>query len=133
MNSVPRWACSKVPVRRPPANSEPNSSVSIRSGAMLAALTTTSGWPARRERAWTMRATTSLPEPGGPLMRIRLPVGATFSIAWRSAFMTPDSPTSRLGWPTRRRNSSFSRRNRAVSMARSTTTNSWPVLNGFSM
>ena len=64
--------------RRPrkPA-SQPNSSTSMRSGAMVAALITTNGASARRELAWISRATTSLPTPGGPVISTRLPVSAT--------------------------------------------------------
>jgi len=37
-----------------------------------------------RDRAWSIRATTSLPAPGAPLINTLLPVGATRSICWRS-------------------------------------------------
>ena len=36
---------------------------------------------ARRDNAWMRRAATSLPEPDGPVMRMRLRVGATLSMS----------------------------------------------------
>ena len=61
---------------------EPNSSISRRSGCIVAQLIATNGPSARRERACSSRPTTSLPEPGAPVTRTRLPVGATRSICW---------------------------------------------------
>ena len=64
--------------------SVPNSSISSRSGRIVAQLTATNGPLARRERACSSRPTTSLPAPGGPVISTRLPVGADPSICWRS-------------------------------------------------
>jgi hypothetical protein len=51
---------------------------------------------ARRERACSIRAATSLPAPAGPLISTREPVGATRSIAGelRTAAETPTSSVS---------------------------------------
>ena len=57
-------------------------------------MTTTNGPAARRDLAWIIRAATSLPEPGGPLIRMREPVGATRSIAWRTRIMAGAVPIS---------------------------------------
>ena len=64
--------------------STPNSSISIRSGVMAAALITTKGPSARFEAACSVRATSSLPEPAGPTIRMRLLALATRSMVWRS-------------------------------------------------
>ncbi len=56
----------------------------MRSGVIAAALMTTNGPLARLECAWIVRAASSLPEPDGPTISMRLLVGATFSIVWRS-------------------------------------------------
>ncbi len=77
-----------------PSPSTPNSSISIRSGVMAAALITTNGPLARAEAARIMRAVSPLPEPEGPTIMMRLLVGATRSIAWRSWFITEERPTS---------------------------------------
>ena len=138
-NRVPLWAVSKVPTRRrgapspSPSPSVPNSSISTRSGRMVAQLRATNGPSARRERACNMRATTSLPEPAGPVMRTRLLAGATRSTAWRTWAMAPDWPNNSVSVPARNRNSSFSRRRRAASMARSTSRIMRFAVNGFSM
>ena len=68
--------------------------MSTRSGASAAALRMTNGPAARRDLAWIMRAATSLPEPGGPLIMMREPVGATRSIAWRTRIMAGALPIS---------------------------------------
>ena len=47
-----------------------------------------------RDLACTRRATISLPEPAGPVIYTRLPVGATFSIDWRSWLMDGELPLS---------------------------------------
>ncbi len=45
---------------------------------------TTNGPLARLDKPWMVRAQSSLPEPDGPMIMMRLLVGATFSIVWRS-------------------------------------------------
>src|SRR5579883_1236285 len=134
-NSVPPWACSKVPIFRgsSPLAAVPNSSISSRSGRIVAQLRATKGPPERRERAWRRRAITSFPAPAGPVMRTRLPVGATFSICWRRWFAAAEAPTRSVSLPARRRSSWFSRRSRAASIARSTMRRRRSDLNGFSM
>ena len=62
--------------------------------------------------------TTSLPEPGAPVISTRLPVGATRSICWRSWSIAGEAPTRSISPPARSFSSSFSRRSRAASMAR---------------
>ena len=56
----------------------------MRSGVIAAALMTTNGPSARLECEWMVRAASSLPAPDGPTIRMRLLVGETFSIVWRS-------------------------------------------------
>ncbi len=80
-----------------------------------------------------MRAATSLPEPAGPVISTREPVGATRSTPERSADMAALSPVSPVSAPARRRSSAFSRDSRAASSARRTTSSSRSDLNGFSM
>ena len=50
----------------------------MREGAIIAQLTATNALPERRDSAWIRRAATSLPEPEGPVMRMRLPRGSHF-------------------------------------------------------
>lgn len=100
---------------------------------MLAQLRMMNGPSRRRDRAWIWRATASLPTPAGPVIMTRLPVGATRSIACRTAFMAGDEPISSDGSPARMRSSSFSRLRRAASIARATTSSRRSALNGFSM
>ena len=100
---------------------------------MVAQLSTTNGPSARRERACTMRATTSFPDPASPVMRTRLLVGATRSMAWRTWLMAGERPISSLSGPARSLNSSISRLRFAASMARATTSTRRSALNGFSM
>ena len=69
MNSVPPCASSSAPTLRacaPLVCSTPNSSISMRSGVIAAALMTTNGPFARADRAWIVRAASSLPAPDGP-------------------------------------------------------------------
>ncbi len=84
-------ACRHAPPRarrrlrpRRPCASTPNSSISIVSGAMVAALMTTKGPLARAEASWIERAASSLPEPGAPVIRTRELAGPTRSIIWRN-------------------------------------------------
>ena len=65
----------------------PNSSTSIVSGAIVAALITKKGPPARFDASWIVRATSSLPEPGVPVIMMREFAGAMRSINWRSWFI----------------------------------------------
>jgi len=97
---VPLCASSRKPILRgPSAFSAPNSSISMRSGSMVAQFTATKALPARRERAWIRRAKSSLPQPGGPEMNTRLLVGAIFSTACRTCAMAEDWPTSSVSSP----------------------------------
>ncbi len=100
---------------------------------MVAQFSTTKGPPARFERRCSMRAATSLPLPGGPDSRTRLPVGATRSTAWRSWVIAVDTPISSISVPDLSRSSSFSRFSRADSRARSRISSRRSALNGFSM
>ncbi len=81
---------------------------------------------------WISRATSSLPEPGGPETSTRLLAGATLAISWRRAWAAADLPIrpSELKLCTRRRR--FSRLRLAASRARSTTSSRRSDLNGFS-
>ena len=100
MNSVPPCASSSAPTLRccaPFDCSTPNSSTSMRSGVMAAALMTTNGPFARADSACRWRAASSLPAPDGPTIRIRLLVGATFSMVWRSWLIDGDRPTMLVG------------------------------------
>ncbi len=80
-----------------------------------------------------MRAATSLPDPAGPLINTRDPVGATRSTAARNCVIAPLCPVSSDSAPARSRNSAFSRDSRAASSARRTISSSRSDLNGFSM
>ena len=105
----------------------------MRSGVMAAALMTTNGPFARAESAWMVRAASSLPEPDGPTIRMRLLVGATFSMVWRSWLIAGEWPTSVVGSGASCLSSFTSRLSREVSSARSATSTSRSALNGFSM
>jgi len=80
-----------------------------------------------------MRATTSLPEPAGPVISTRLLAGATRSMIWRTWWMAAERPTSWVSVPARRRSSSFSRLRRMASIARLTASTRRSAANGFSM
>ncbi len=135
MKSVPPCASSSAPTLRPwaPSLSAPNSSISMRSGVMAAALMTTKGPPARAEAAWMVRAVSSLPAPEAPKIMMRLLVGATRSIVWRNWFMAEERPMRLAACPEICRSSLISRRRREVSMARSAISTSRSALNGFSI
>ena len=64
----------------------------MRSGVIVAALSATNGPALRADSAWMARATSSLPEPDGPMIMTRLLVGATRSIVWRSWLIADDMP-----------------------------------------
>ena len=73
--SVPPCASSNLPMRRATAPvkapfSWPNSSLSRRFSGMAAQLTDTNGLSRRLDFAWTKRASTSLPVPLSPVIRI---------------------------------------------------------------
>ena len=137
-SSVPPCARSSTPARRGcevgslPA-STPKSSSSKRAGLRIAQFSATNGPSARRERAWIMRAATSLPEPAGPAISTREPVGATRSIELRSEEMAGLSPVRSVSGPARRRSSAFSVARREASSARRTTSSRRSDLKGFSM
>ena len=61
----------------------PNSSTSIRSGVIAAALMTTNGPSVRLDALCSVRAASSLPEPEGPTIRMRLLALAARSMVWR--------------------------------------------------
>ncbi len=113
--------------------SMPNSSSSKRPGASVAQLSATNGPSERRDRAWIIRAATSLPEPAAPEISTRDPVGATRSIWPRTATIGGLSPCRLVSGPARSRSSAFSRASRAASSARRTTSSSRSDWNGFSM
>jgi hypothetical protein len=134
--SVPPCASSSAPTLRPCVPlvcSMPNSSISMRSGVMVAALMTTNGPAARADEAWIVRAASSLPEPNGPTIRMRLLVGAALSIVWRSWFMTAERPTIAVDTGDSCLSSLTSRLSREVSSERSATRTRRSALNGFSM
>ena len=79
------------------------------------------------------RATSSLPEPDGPMIMMRLLVGATRSIVWRSWFIAADMPIRSKVSPLRCLRSETSRFSFEVSSARSAIRISRSALNGFSM
>ena len=136
MNRVPLCASSSAPTLRPCAPFEagaPNSSCSMRSGVIAAALMTTNGPLARAERVWMLRAVNSLPAPAAPTMRMRLLVGATLSIVCRSWPMAAELPISAVGCGAIALSSFTSRLSRNVSSARLATRTSRSALNGFSM
>ena len=71
----------------------PKSSLSIRSSGMAAQLTSTKGPDERRLRAWTARATSSLPVPFSPKISTRPLLGAAWVITARRSRMAGLSPT----------------------------------------
>jgi hypothetical protein len=79
------------------------------------------------------RATISLPEPDGPTIMMRLLVGATRSIVWRSCVMPDDMPISSMRVAAAGLRSDTSRFSLEVSSARSAIRISRSALNGFSM
>ena len=80
------------------------------------------------------RASTSLPEPAGPLIMIRLPVGATRSTICRNCDIFGELPTNSSSPPARNRNSCvFAPQTRRLDGAAPTNSRSRSVLNGFSM
>jgi hypothetical protein len=101
------------------------------SGAIAAALITMKGPFVRAEWAWSARAVSSLPAPAGPMIRMRLLAGATFSTTWRNWFIDGDLPTSVDGASCL--SALTSRLRREVSSARCATSTSRSALNGFSM
>ena len=135
---VPPWARSSTPARRGTAAgsapaSMPNSSSSNRPGLSVAQFSTMNGPSARRDRACTMRQATSLPDPAGPLISTRDPVGATRSMPARSALTAALVPVRVASTPARSRSSAFSRARRDASSARRMMSSSRSDLNGFSM
>ena len=80
-----------------------------------------------------VRAASSLPEPEGPTIRMRLLVGATRSTVWRSCAIATDLPISVAGSGASCFSCLTSRLSREVSSARSATSTSRSALNGFSM
>ena len=95
---VPVCACSNFPflclcadVKAP--FSCPNNSLSINSEGMAAQFTSTKGNSARLLFSCNQRATSSLPEPFGPVINTRASVGATFSIMSFTLEIASDSPT----------------------------------------
>ena len=104
----------------------------MRSGAIVAQLSTVKEPSRRCERPCSARAATSLPEPGGPLIITRLPVGATRSMALRSWQIDCELPIMVQSAFARSRSSAFSWRSRAASIARLTVSASLSDLNGFS-
>ena len=100
---------------------------------MVAALSETNGPPLRGDAAWTARATISFPDPDGPMIMIRLLVGATRSMVWRNCVIADDMPISSYVSPLRDLSSETSRLSFEVSSARSATRMSLSALNGFSM
>jgi hypothetical protein len=100
---------------------------------MVAALMTTKGPAARADASWMVRAASSLPLPGEPLMRMRELAGATRSMTWRNWLIAGDLPMIRLTAPARARSSVTSRFSREASSARSAISTSRSALNGFSM
>ena len=83
-SSVPPSAASNLPARRATAplnapRSCPNSSDSSRFSGMAAQFSATNGPAARRERRWMCRASTSLPVPDSPVIRMLASDAATCS------------------------------------------------------
>ena len=80
-----------------------------------------------------VRAVSSLPEPDGPTIRMRLLVGATLSMVWRRWLIAPEPPTRVAEYGASCLSSLTSRLSREVSSARSATSTRRSALNGFSM
>ncbi len=97
-SKVPSPAAARSPSRESvaPVNAPgacPKSSSSKRDAFRLAALTATNGSAARDERAWTARATSSLPEPLGPSMWSGTELAAALTISPRRRSMASLRPT----------------------------------------
>jgi hypothetical protein len=88
----------------------------------------TKGPSARRERACSIRAATSLPTPAGPLISTRELVGAILSMAARSCVMAGEEPISSVSLPARSLRSLISRLSFAASSARATISSSRSLL-----
>ena len=83
-SKVPPSAASNLPIRRASAPEKapfswPNSSDSSRFSGIAAQFSATNGPPARRERRWMKRASTSLPVPDSPLISTEASAPATCS------------------------------------------------------
>ena len=97
---MPPSACRNLPSRSAVAPvyapfTEPKSSLSMSSSGMAAQLTLTKGLSRRSLWSWQARATSSLPVPLSPRIRIRAPVGATRAICSLMALTASDSPIIR--------------------------------------
>ena len=103
------------------------------SGVIAAALMTTNGPSARADAEWMVRAVNSLPAPDGPTIRMRLLVGATFSMVWRNWLIAGERPIRLVGSGESCLRSRTSRFRREFSSARFATSTSRSALNGFSM
>ncbi len=100
---------------------------------MVAALMTTNGPSARAELAWIMRAASSLPQPDGPTIRMRLLVGDTRSMVWRRLLIAGEEPINCWACDDSCFSACTSRLSRNISSARLVTTTRRSALNGFSM
>ena len=100
-NSVPPSACSNLPRRpRTPVavrSSMPKSSASSSVSTSAAQLMATKGPPRRRLRSWICRATSSLPTPLSPSIRMVKSVPATRSIVARSRSIAGRGSDERRG------------------------------------
>ena len=105
----------------------------MRSGVIVAELTVMKGLLLRDDRAWMARAASSLPDPDGPRIMMRLLVGATRSMVWRSWLMADDMPIRSNVSPLRSLRSETSFFSFDVSSARSAIRIRRSALNGFSM
>ena len=95
---MPLCACSRRPCRLPtaPVNAPrtwPNSSASSSVSGIALQLSATNRCARRGLLWWIARATTSLPVPVSPVIRIVLLVGATVSSSWNSARIARLLPT----------------------------------------
>ena len=88
----------------------------MRLSGIAAQFSSTNGPAARALRAWISRATSSLPVPFSPMMRMRESLAAAWAMSSRTARIPALSPTIRSSMKRLSRSVRFSRR--SVSMAR---------------
>ena len=96
---MPPSACSKRPRRCATAPEKapfswPNSSLSTSSAGTAAQFIFTKGWARRGDSSWMARATSSLPVPFSPRIRMGTSAGAARSTSARSAAIAGVSPMS---------------------------------------
>ena len=97
-SSISPFLVAAAPVNAP--RTWPNSSDSSSVSGSAPQLSATNGRSRRGELKWIARATSSLPVPDSPVIRIVLVVPATVSISRKTAAITSLRPMMLLNWCT---------------------------------